>query len=432
LDKTSTIVFIVPRSEHMWEALGVGYLASYSYEFGFSPDNYKFYTQQFDTDDEIVKGCENADIIGFSLTSFQINLAQRLIEKIRVVNNRAKIVWGGYGVNGLSQAELIRQYGKSVDLFVQGTGEEAWIRILTEREPPRVIRSQVITDFDRYPYPDRDLIKINRNLKKLMELEGARKTSMEMQRGGCPFNCKFCAAGSFQKKHGKRSAGNIIGEMEVLRDKYGMDGDSMVLMADAEILIDEQIDKMAEMKIERNIDFKFGMNVVASTIIQPKKIKSLEKLSKAGCSELWIGVESDPTLMHLIGKPNSPKEIIDAFKITKDLGFIRKAYFILGFTEEETEQTILNRIPFIEELDPDIVGFTIYIPVPGSPGYDHKEHTNIDYDNSCEYHNSFTKTRTLSNKALHYWQNYLIDYFKDKVTYRQKRDASGKIKRENI
>lgn len=426
-NKPVKIVFIIPRSAHMWESLGVGYLASYSYKFGFSPEQYKFYTQEFDTEYEILAGCEDADYIGFSLTSFQVNQALMLIRKIKKINSTAKIIWGGYGVDGFPAENLIAMYGDYVDYFVQGPGEQAWVRILTDPNSPRVMRSPIITDFDKYPYPDRDLIRIDRNLKKLMKLEGVRKTSMEMQRGGCPFKCKFCAAGSFQNKRGWRSAGNIIGEMEILRDKYGMDKDSVVLMSDAEILIDEQIVKMAEMKVERNIDFKFGMNVVASTITQPEKIKCLEKLAKAGCSELWMGVESDPTLMHLTGKPISPEEIKKAFKITKELGFIRKAYFILGFTEEETEQTILNRIPFIEEIDPDVVGFTIYIPVPGSPGYDHDKHGDIDFENSCEYQNLFTRTKTLSNSDLHYWQKYLVDYFKDKSTYRQKEDASGKI-----
>ena len=55
-----------------------------------------------------------------------------------------------------------------------------------------------------------------------------------------------------------------------------------------------------------------------------------------------------------------------AFRITKELGLIRKGYFILGFTPNETEDTIKERISFIEEIDPDEVGFTIYIPVPGT------------------------------------------------------------------
>lgn len=243
---------------------------------------------------------------------------------------------------------------------------------------------------------------------------------MEMQRGGCPFACTFCAAGSFTPEHGRsRSAENIVDEMTVLQNAYGMDGDSMVLMCDAEIFMTSEMRRVAELKIQRGIEFKFGMNVVASTILQPHTRGVLEKLAGAGCTEVWMGVESDPSLMPLTGKPITPDRVREAFRITREMGFIRKAYFILGFTPEETEETIRNRIPFIEDLDPDVVGFTIYIPVPGSPDYEHDAHQHIDYANSCEYTNTYTRTNTLSNADLHYWQQYLVEYFRDRATYRQ-------------
>ena len=312
-------------------------------------------------------------------------------------------------------------YGAYVDYFVQGPGEEAWVEILTEEPAKRVLRKPLINDLNLIPFPDRDLIKIERNFEKLEKLGEGRKTSMEMQRGGCPFKCIFCAAGSFSKIHGtSRTSENIVAEMELLSDKYGMDKNSMVLMSDAEIFLTSEMEKMAKLKIENEIDFKFGMNVVASTIIQSKKRRILEKMIEAGLTEVWIGVESDPSLMHLTGKPITPVQVKEAFKITKEMGLIRRAYFILGFTPEETQETILNRIPFIEELEPDVVGFTIYIPVPGSPDYKYDLHKNIDYENSCEYFNEYSQTNTLTNEDLLYWQNYLVDYFKNKITYRQK------------
>jgi radical SAM superfamily enzyme YgiQ (UPF0313 family) len=184
------------------------------------------------------------------------------------------------------------------------------------------------------------------------------------------------------------------------------------------------MEEVARLKREREIAFRFGMNVVCSTIVQPHTRRVLDRLAGAGLAEVWMGVESDPTLMHLTGKPITPAQVREAFRITREMGLVRRAYFILGFTPEETEETILNRIPFIEELDPDVVGFTIYIPVPGSPGYDHARHRDIDYDASCEYFNSFTRTRTLSNADLVYWQRYLVDHFTARIAYRQRSGAA--------
>ncbi len=414
------IVLVSPRSQHAWECLGLGYLASYSYKFGIRPEQYSFFSAEFDSDDEIIASCEDADVVGFSLTSFQVGHALSLVREIENINPRARIVWGGYAVSGLTEPQLLEMYGGHVDYFVQGPGEESWVEILSNPIAQRVIRKPLMAHLNEIPFPDRDLIRIDRNFEKLRKLGEGHKTSMEMQRGGCPFGCIFCAAGSLTRMHGRsRTAENIVDEMRVLRDKYGMDRESMVLMCDAEIFVTPEMQKMAELKIRRGIEFKFGMNVVASTILKPSARRALEKMVEAGCTEVWMGVESDPSLMHLTGKPITPEQVKEAFRITKEMGLIRRAYFILGFTPEETEQTILNRIPFIEELDPDVVGFTIYIPVPGSPGYNHDLHKHIDYDNSCEYLNTYTRTKALSNDDLQYWQKYLVQYFQDRITYRQ-------------
>ena len=414
------IVLIVPKSLHSWESLACGYLASYSYKFGFKPEQYRFYLGSFDSDNEILKGCENADVIGFSLTTFQIDHALSLIVKIKQFNIKAKVVWGGYAVNGFDGKQLIGMYGRYVDYFVQGPGEESWLEVITENAKSRVLRKPMLTNLDLIPFPDRDFIRIDRHFDKLFKLGEGRKTSMEMQRTGCPYKCSFCAANSFSKNRGKRSAENIIEEMKLLSDRYEMDKNSMVLMSDAEIFMTSEMKRMAEMKIDQNIDFKYGMNVVASTIIEKEQRNVLRRMVDSGCSEVWMGVESDPSLMHLTGKPNTPDQVKEAFKITKDMGLIRKAYFILAFTPEETEETILNRIPFIEELEPDVVGFTLYIPVPGSSGYNHELHKNIDYSKSCEYFNDYITTDTLSNQRLKELQEKLTSHFNRKLTFRQK------------
>ena len=415
------IVLIAPKSEHSWESLGLGYIAAYSYLFGFRPEQYSFFHGQFDSDDAIVAGCEQADWVAFSLTTFQTGTALRLMARIRRVNAKARFVWGGYAVNGLSDAQLLEMFGASVDYFVQGPGEEGWLELLLNPHPHRIIRKPLMKDLNRAPFPDRELIRVDRHFEKLRALGEGRKTSMEMQRGGCPFNCIFCAARSFSRTHGaSRSAENIVAEMESLRDDYGMDRQSMVLMCDAEIFLTPEMAKMAELKIQRGVEFGFGMNVVASTVIQPATRRVLEKMVQAGCREVWMGVESGPSLMPLTGKPNTPEQLREAFRITRDLGLVRKGYFILGFTPEETKETILERISFIEELDPEEVGFSLYIPVPGSLDYRHETHRGIDYGASCEYHNDYTSTRTLSNADLHHWQRHLVRYFQDKAAYRQK------------
>lgn len=414
-------VFIRPKSVHNWEALGVGYLAAYSYKYGgYRREDYAFFDGYFDSDEIIVDGCREAEFIGFSLTSFSVDAALELMGKIRKVNNSAKIIWGGYAVSGFSEAELLGRWGDKVDYFLQGPGEESWLEVISGKAKNRVIRKQIMERLDNIPFPDRELIRIDRHFDKLKNLGEIRKTSMELQRSACPFDCIFCAGSSFAKPNRRsRTAQNIVDEMIELRDRWGMDKDSMVLTCDAEVFMTPDMYEMAELKIRNEVEFKYGINVVASMILKPEERKTLEKMQESGLTEVWMGVESGPSLMKETGKPITPEKVREAFKITKEMGLIRKGYFILGFTPKETEETIKERISFIEEIDPDEVGFTIYIPVPGSRDYNVEIHGSIDYAASDEYYNTFTRTDTLSNQDLHYWQDYLVNYFSDKASWRQ-------------
>lgn len=423
-------VFIRPKSIHQWEALGVAYLASYSYKYGgYSREDYSFFDGCFDADEIIVNGCKEAEVIGFTLTSFSVDMALKLMEKIRIVNQTAKIVWGGYAVNGFTETKLLERWGDKVDYFLQGPGEESWLEVISGKAKERVIRKQIMADLDQIPFPDRELIKIERHFEKLQRLGEIRKTSMELQRSVCPFNCLFCAGSSFAKPNRRsRTAKNIVSEMIQLRDRWGMDKDSMVLTCDAEVFLTPDMYEMAELKIKNEVKFKYGMNVVASMIIRPEERKTLEKMQESGLTEVWMGVESGPSLMKETGKPITPEAVREAFRITKEMGLIRKGYFILGFTPNETEETIKERIAFIEEIEPDEVGFTIYIPVPGSRDYNDDIHSKINYAASDEYYNTFTRTNTLSNEDLHYWQDYLVNYFKDKASWRQNPDKNKSLK----
>jgi radical SAM superfamily enzyme YgiQ (UPF0313 family) len=426
--RTQSIALVNPRSLHAWECLGLGYLASYSYLFGFAPEQYRFFSGEFDTDDVIVAGCCDVDVVGFSVTTFQVPHALRLIERIRQVNPAVCVVWGGYGVNGLDANTLVQEFGHAVDHFIQGPGEEAWVDFLTAPQAERVVRRGLIADLNRVPYPDRRLIRIDRNLDKLARRGEGRKTSMELQRGGCPFACVFCAAQSYTQVHGRtRTAENMVGEMVELRDQWGMDRESIVLLSDAEVFLTAQMLDVARLKIEAGVEFGFGMNVVASDVARPKARRVLEELCRAGLREVWMGVEAGPSLMELTRKPITPDQVREAMRVTRELGLVRKAYFILGFTPLETRETVLERADFIDEIDPDVVGFSLYIPVPGSAGYDHAAHRSIDYENSCEYYNKYVSSDALSNEELRGLQEQLVQRYATKATYRQQANETNSM-----
>lgn len=86
------MVLIQPKTFHTWEALNIGYLGSYLRLNGYN--DISFYSGFFDSDKEIIRGCKNADIIGFSCTSPQIKHALSLAKAVK--NDKNYIVLGGF------------------------------------------------------------------------------------------------------------------------------------------------------------------------------------------------------------------------------------------------------------------------------------------------------------------------------------------------
>ena len=121
------ITFINPYYHNIWESIGVGYIISYCLK------NYKdnleinFFQGMFDSDEEIIKGSFNSDIIAFSCTSPSFMRGVDLSLKIKKLNPKIKSVFGGWHVTALKDKSLIN----GVDQIVIGEGEKAFLDILS-------------------------------------------------------------------------------------------------------------------------------------------------------------------------------------------------------------------------------------------------------------------------------------------------------------
>jgi radical SAM superfamily enzyme YgiQ (UPF0313 family) len=146
----------------------------------------------------------------------------------------------------------------------------------------------------------------------------------------------------------------------------------------------------------------------------------LKLMWAAGCRELWLGVESgSPRILRDMRKPFNLNDIRQAFKITKALGFVRRAYILLGMPNEELgDIEMTDRL--IEEIEPDVVGFTILAPFPGTRAYDPQLHRDIDWSEVDEYHNKFTRTKTMTNEELHRRQQWFVKKYHDRIAFHHK------------
>ena len=407
------IVFVQPKTEfgNTWEALNIGYLASYLKEHFFGEVEMEFYSGFFDKDKEIIEAGRKADVIAFSVTSPQLKHAHYLADEIKSPQNY--IVFGGVHPSALPEDTLDVLEGSAVDACVVGEGEKAFHCVVTGTNG-KIVKCPYIEDLDTIPFPDRKLIKQERNIEVAYKDNGVRIGSMITSRG-CPYHCVFCASHCvWGRKTRFRSAENILGEFHQIVRDWKLD---FVKFSDDTFGLDRDIAiEFCERKININDKTPWGCNIRVDNLDD----YLLFKMEWAGCEELWMGVESgSQKILNDMRKGITVEQIREAFRIANDFGFKRRAYCLLGMPNE-TLADIKMTESLIDEIKPDSVGFTILAPYPGTAFYDEKIHRNTDWSKVDEYSNSLTRTKYLSNEELQEEQKRLVKKYQGKITFRQK------------
>jgi len=400
------IIFIQPKSFHAWEALNFGYMGSYLKKYQY--DKIEFYSGFFDSDDEIVSACQNADIVGFSCTSPQMKHALLLAKRIKTERNL--IVFGGVHPTVLPQETLLHN---CIDVVVTGEGEEAMLQVVRGNHKS-IVNNPFIENLDLLPFPDRKLIKQERNIQVAYRDNGYRIASIFATRG-CPFDCTFCASKSlWTRRLRSRSAENIFEEFKSVVKDLNID---FMKFSDDTFTIDKAlVQEFCICKINNNQNTPWGCNIRADSVDR----ETLELMAKAQCREVWIGVESgSPRILADMKKNVSLDQIRRCFKMTEELGLFRRAYFLLGMPNESYEDIKLTET-LIDEIGPDAIGFTILAPYPGSAYYDPVIHKDVDWSVVDEYTNHLCRTKSLTNTELRREQKRLVEKYRQRIVFRQR------------
>src|SRR3989304_5070288 len=113
---TLSVALVRGKWHSIWESLACGYLYYYTKDL-VEPGNYVFYGGYFDSNEEIINGCAEADIVGFSGTTSQMPWSLRIATQIKQRNANTRIYIGGYGPSVAPE-----KFTESVDGVVGGEG----------------------------------------------------------------------------------------------------------------------------------------------------------------------------------------------------------------------------------------------------------------------------------------------------------------------
>lgn len=409
------IVLVQPRAGFLgasyWEPLGLGYIASFLKSR--LPDiEVEVYSQAFDDDKSIIMGCIDADFVGFGCTTPQLNNALELNRRIKLLNPGVFSVFGGYEPTArpFETSQL-----PDVDQVIVGEGERGMLAAVRGNKM-RVVISPPIEKLDSFPYPDRELIKNRRHVELAFKETGEKIASIQASRG-CPFQCLPC---SNIKMHGSRirvrNPTFVVNEMKKVKEQLSLD---FIKFCDATFNTTEKrvLDFCAEIQ-KQGVLIPFGCNIHPSI----GSYQMFEALAKAGCREVWVGVESGSLkILKEMRKGVTVERIREVFKLTHDLGLVRRAYFLIGSPSETPEDIELTE-KLAEEIDADVYGFTILCPFPGTDLFDPVKYKDIDWSCADEYGNRFYRNLCFTNEELWKIRERLADKFKDKICWRLKKE----------
>jgi radical SAM superfamily enzyme YgiQ (UPF0313 family) len=146
--------------------------------------------------------------------------------------------------------------------------------------------------------------------------------------------------------------------------------------------------------------------------------RAFEALAEANCEQINIGVESgSPYVLSDIGKGTSVERIKKVFEWAKKYGIKRRAFVLLGMPVETEDDHLLTEA-LLDEMRPDVVGFTILAPYPGSDYYN-QDFKYVDWSEVDEYSNAIWHTQNFSNKQLKETQARFVEKYSKLLCERQ-------------
>lgn len=318
-----------------------------------------------------------ADLVGITTICSNFPLAVLIAKSIRAALPNARIVLGGPQVSSVAR-ETMEAY-PFVDAVVVGEGEQTLVELcqsgfdpaalarvsgLVYRRDATVVETvsrPLVTDLDTLPFPDYSLVR----LADYAALPGVDfAPSVEAGRG-CPFRCTFCSTKSMWAQTFRiKSPARLLAEMEALHAASGHA--YFPTIHDNFTTSKKYVHDLCEYFAAHN---QHGLKWGASSRTDCLDETRLDQLARAGCGDLFFGVESGSAGMQKRIRKGLNLDLFEPILHTMIArGIAATTSFILGFpeeTEQDVDETILAGFRY-KSAGAERVFFTQLVPLPGT------------------------------------------------------------------
>ena len=347
---------------------------------------------QYDT---IVVNTTPIDQVQNYFVDYRYALTIKYIKQIKEhFPNKKLIVCGSHGT---VRCDLIEKHN-SADIILCGEYVVSCVKVVSAlsngediRQFPNIaIKENLVykyTDIDKtsmhpplneYDYPDYDSVDLQAyygnahfrgvNVKKL-------HWSILMTSCGCPFQCIFCYKffGSHIRRH------SVAHVMTEIRDMIAHKIESFFII---DQLFTGNRDFVIEL-CERIIEEKLNITWSCQTRIDQLDIELLQIMKKAGCSGIWIGLESvTDEVLSLNRKGTARQQIVDCIDLLNEIDISFNVFFMLGMPGE-TKESLNALYDFMEHYKlPCTKSFMVCTPRYGTEMYAmaEREHPSVADD----------------------------------------------------
>jgi radical SAM superfamily enzyme YgiQ (UPF0313 family) len=317
---------------------------------------------------------KNPDVVGIQMMTFTARDALLTARTVKKIDKNIPVIVGGPHPNIYMNETIVFD---EVDIIVLGEGEKVFTDLVNRLSSGKdimdmpgiaakqngklVINDQkgFIEDLDSLPFPARNLTPY----KKYYSILGKHSTYTTMiSSRGCPYKCLFCDRAYYGKIYRKRSAQNVIQEMEEC-NKMGIQ--EIDFQDDIFTLKKSRVHEICDHLISNRSKLKWNARARIDSVDR----ELLKKMSEAGCQRLYFGIEAGtPEIQKVLRKNIDLEQAKQGFKWSKDFDISTLAYVIIG-SPEETKDHIYRTIKYTKELKADYAHIGIMTPFPHTDLY---------------------------------------------------------------
>jgi radical SAM superfamily enzyme YgiQ (UPF0313 family) len=388
---------------------------------------------EFDYDQTVKKIIKlNPKYVGITAVSISIFNAVEIIKRLNKLDSSIKVILGGPHITAVP-LETMKRF-KEIKIGVLGEGDITILELIKSLEDKKDLKKinglvlrdkdkiiltksrEMLLDLDSLPLPAWDMFPdISKHYCPPAHTVKKFPATILITSRGCPGQCTFCDNKVFGRRIRGYSTDYILKMIKHLKNRYGI---KEIQFRDDNFLAFKKRTKELCVKM-----IKDKINIVWSCAGRIDMIdkETLRLMKKAGCWQIWYGIESgSQKVLDAIKKNITLEKIRKTIKETKKAGISPCGFFMVGMPKE-TEENILKTIKLLLELPLDEFHMCHLTPLPGSEIYETANSYGY-FDNDWKKFSNWKTVfvpKGLTKKKLTFYSNLAFRkfYFRPRIIF---------------